>query len=163
MSKKKIPFSIFLSKFTYLVYCIFFLFCLIPIYVNSLAIAEEMPLIKSLEIRGNKKIEKETVRGKIKSKIGTLFSQENIQKDIKILYSLGYFDDVRIELEPFEGGIKLIINLKEKPMINSLDFQGNKEFDADKLKENISITPGAIANYSLIMDNIEKIIAFYQS
>ncbi len=163
MSKKKIPFSIFLSKFTYLVYCIFFLFCLIPIYVNSLAIAEEMPLIKSLEIRGNKKIEEETVRGKVKSKIGTLFSQENIQKDIKILYSLGYFDDVRIELEPFEGGIKLIINLKEKPTINSLDFQGNKEFDADKLKENISITPGAIANYSLIMDNIEKIIAFYQS
>jgi outer membrane protein insertion porin family len=122
-----------------------------------------MPLIKSLEIRGNKKIEKETVRGKITSKIGSVFSQENVQKDIKILYSLGYFDDVRIELEPFEGGIKLIINLKEKPTINSLDFQGNKEFDSDKLKENISITPGAIANYSLIMDNIEKIIAFYQS
>ena len=163
MSKKNTSFSVRSFKFSYLVFCIFFLLYLIFICINSSAIAEEMPLIKSLEIRGNKKIETETVRVKIESKIGTFFSQQNVQKDIKTLYGLGYFDDVSVELELFEGGVKLTFNLKEKPTIISLDFQGNEEFEADKLKESITITPGAIANYSLIMDNIEKIIAFYQS
>jgi outer membrane protein insertion porin family len=122
-----------------------------------------MPLIKSLEIKGNKKIEEETIRARIKSKPDTIFSQETTQEDIKDLYNLGYFDDIRIEIEPFEGGIKLIFILKEKPTIISIDFQGNKKFDADKLKEKITITPGAIANHPLIMDNTRKIISFYQS
>jgi outer membrane protein insertion porin family len=122
-----------------------------------------MPLIKSLEIKGNKRIEEETILARIKSSIGTTFSQETVQEDIKDLYGLGYFDDIRVEIEPFEGGVKLIFILKEKPTIMSIDFQGNKKFDADKLKEKITITPGAIANHPLIMDNVKKIISFYQS
>jgi outer membrane protein insertion porin family len=127
------------------------------------AFSEEMPLIKALEIRGNRKIEKETVKAKITSNVDRLFSQGDVQKDIKTLYSLGYFDDVRVELEPFEEGIKLIFILREKPTITSIEFHGNKEFDADKLKEQITITTGAIANQPLILDNVKKIISFYHS
>jgi len=135
---------------------------LIPAYFNLLS-AEELPLINSLEIRGNKKIEKETIQAMIKSKVGTVFSQEAIQGDIKSLYSLGYFDDIRVEIEPFEGGVKLIFILKEKPIIVEIDFQGNKEFETDKLKEKVTITAGAFANHALIMDNVEKLISFYNS
>ncbi|MBI4698571.1 MAG: outer membrane protein assembly factor BamA [Nitrospirae bacterium] len=133
------------------------------LHINSSSSAEEAPLITLLEISGNKKIEKETLEANIRSRIGSPFSQEAVQKDIKSLYALGYFDDVKVEIEPFEGGLKLIFTVKEKPTIASIDFQGNKEFEKDKLKEKITLTPGAIANYSLIMDNAEKIISFYQS
>ncbi len=125
--------------------------------------AEDMPLIKLLEIRGNKKIEAETISGKIKSKIGEPFSEENVQQDIKELYRIGYFDDIRTEIEPFEGGLKLLFIFKEKPTIVSIDFQGNEEFKTDDLKEKITITPGAIANPSLMTDNVNKVVSFYQS
>ncbi|MBI4681031.1 MAG: outer membrane protein assembly factor BamA [Nitrospirae bacterium] len=36
-------------------------------------------------------------------------------------------------------------------------------YEDEILKEKITLTPGAIANYSLIMDNVAKIVAFYQS
>ena len=125
--------------------------------------AQDTPLVTFIEIQGNKKIEEETTRAKIKSRVEEIFSHEVVQKDIKTLYSTGYFDDVRVEVEPFEGGLKLIFILKEKPTITTIDFQGNKEIETDKLKEKTTITSGTIANLSLITDNVEKIISFYQS
>jgi outer membrane protein insertion porin family len=131
--------------------------------INNSSSAEETPLIKSFEIKGNKRMEKETIYARIKSRVGTYLSQENVQRDIKELYGLGYFDDVRVEVEPFEGGVKIIFIVKEKPTIVSIDFQGNEKFKSDELKKKITITPGAIAAHSLIMDNIQRIISFYQS
>ncbi len=75
---------------------------------------------------------------------------------------MGYFDDVRAEIEPFEGGIKLIYVVKEKPTIVKIEFQGNKEFDDAKLKEKLTITTGAIADAVLIQDNANKLRAFYE-
>jgi outer membrane protein insertion porin family len=116
-----------------------------------------------IEIIGNKKIEKETIRAKITSKVGTPLSQESVQNDIKAIYNLGYFDDVRVEVEPFEGGMKLVYTLREKPTIISVDFQGNKKAKTKTLKEKVTLTPGAIANPILIKDNIESLNSYYQS
>lgn len=138
--------------------------CLISFMLNiSITSAQGIPLIRLIEIKDNKKIEDEAIYAKIRSKVGEPFSKETVQKDIKRLYGIGYFDDVRVEIEPFEGGLKLIFIFKEKPAIISIDFQGNKKFETDDLKEKITITPGAIANPSVITDNVEKIISFYQS
>jgi outer membrane protein insertion porin family len=134
-----------------------------PFFCIASASAEEQPLIKLIELRGNKKIESETISGKIKSRIGERFSEETVQQDIKKLYGIGYFDDIRTEIEPFEGGLKLIFIFKEKPTIVSIDFQGNEEVKTDELKEKITITTGAVANPSLITDNVNKVVSFYQS
>lgn len=137
---------------------------LIPFLLGiSDASTEATPLIKLIEMRGNKKIKDETIYANIKSRVGEPFSDETVQKDIKRLYSIGYFDDVRVEIDSFEGGLRLFFIFKERPTIISVDFQGNKEFEIDKLKENITITSGTISNPSLLSDNVEKIISLYQS
>jgi outer membrane protein insertion porin family len=128
-----------------------------------LVYAEEGPIIKLIELKGNKKINKETIYSNIHSKIGEPFSDEKVREDIKRLYSIGYFDDIRVEVEPFEGGLKLTFIFKERPTITSIDFQGNKEFETDELREQITITPGSTANPELIMDNVRKLVSFYQS
>lgn len=116
-----------------------------------------------IEVTGNKKISTDTVRSKLSSREGEPFSKNRVQEDIKNLYKIGYFDDVTVEIDTFEGGVKLIYVLTEKPSITRIDFQGNEEFDTDKLKEQITLTLGAIANLSLITDNAKSIISFYQS
>ncbi|MBI5025763.1 MAG: outer membrane protein assembly factor BamA [Nitrospirae bacterium] len=142
---------------------IIYLVSIIIIASAVIASTQDMPLIKIIEIKGNKKIEEETIRARIKSKAGEFFSQERAQNDIKTLFAIGYFDDVRVEVESFEDGIKLIYILKEKPTITSIDFQGNEEIETDKIKEKVTISAGAIASPPLISDNVQKIITFYQS
>ncbi len=135
----------------------FFLFALPAAY------AQKAPTLKLLEIKGNKKISTATITSKMKSRAGDPFSKNNVQEDIKSLYRIGYFDDIRVEIDSYEGGIKLIYIFTEKPTITALDIQGNEEFETDELKEKITLRPGAVANLSLITDNAKKIILFYQS
>ena len=135
---------------------------LILVLTSAVVFAEEMPLIKSIEIKGLKRIEESAVKSKITQKPGEPVSQDKTNEDIKNIYKMGYFDDVRAEIESYEGGIKLIYVVKEKPTIIKIDLQGNNEFDDSKLKEKLTITTGAIADPVLIQDNANKLRSFYE-
>ncbi len=134
----------------------------ILIALPALVCAEEFPVINSIEIQGLKRIEESAVKAKITQKAGEPISQEKTNEDIKAIYKMGYFDDVRAEIEPFEGGVKLIYVTKEKATIIKIDLQGNEEFDDEKLREKITITTGAIADAVLIQDNANKLKDFYE-
>jgi outer membrane protein insertion porin family len=129
---------------------------------SSVVTAQKMPLVTKIEIQGLKRIEEGAVRSKISQKTGEPLSQDKVNEDIKDIFKMGYFEDVRVEIEPFEGGSELIYIVKEKPTIVRIDFQGNKEFEDAKLKEKITVTPGSIADTVLIQDNAVKIKKFYE-
>ncbi len=124
--------------------------------------AQDLPLINAIEIQGLMRIDETAVKSKITQRPGEPISQEKTNEDIKNIFKMGYFDDVRAEIEPFEGGIRLIYVVQEKPTIIKIDLQGNEEYDDDKLKEKITITTGAIADAVLIQDNANKLKAFYE-
>jgi len=132
------------------------------IIAPALLFAQEQPVINSIEIKGLKRIDEIAVKSRITQRAGDPISQEKTNEDIKSIFKMGYFDDVRAEIEPFEGGIKLIYVVKEKPAIVKIELQGNKEFDDTNLKEKLTITTGAIADAVLIQDNANKLRAFYE-
>jgi outer membrane protein insertion porin family len=130
--------------------------------LQSFSSAADMPLINAVEVQGLRRIDESAVKSKITQKAGEPLSQEKTNEDIKNIFGMGYFDDVRAEIEPFEGGVKLVYVLREKPTIVRLEFQGNEEFDDAKLRENITLSTGAIADAVLIQDNANKLRAFYE-
>ena len=136
---------------------------IIFIITTSLSVhAQELPVVNSIEIQGIKRIEETAIKSKISQKVGEPISQEKVNEDIKTIFKMGYFEDARVEIEPFEGGIKLIYVLKEKPTIVRIEFQGNKKLDDAKLKEKLTITTGSIADAVLIQDNTNKLRSFYE-
>jgi outer membrane protein insertion porin family len=124
--------------------------------------AQDMPLVNAIEVKGLKRIGEGVVRGKITQQAGELLSDEKVSDDIKAIYKLGYFEDVRAEVEPFEGGVKLIYVVREKPAIVSVDFQGNDKIEDSKLREAVTITPGSISDTVLIQRNADKLRALYE-
>jgi outer membrane protein insertion porin family len=139
----------------------FYLIVLLIAGGNALA-QEQLPLVNSIEVKGLKRIEEGAVKSRITQKVGELISSEKISEDIKNIFKMGYFDDVKTEIEPLEGGVKLIYVVKEKPTIIRVEFQGNEEIKDDKLKEKTSITTGSIADTTLIQDNAAKLQQFYE-
>lgn len=126
------------------------------------AYSEELPVVTAIEVKGVKRIEEGSVKSKISQKIGTPLSNEKTSDDIKAIFKMGYFDDVKVNMEPYEGGLKLIYVVEEKPTIIKVDFQGNKEYDDSRLKEKITLAGGAISDITLINDNAVKLRAFYE-
>jgi outer membrane protein insertion porin family len=124
--------------------------------------AQGQPLVNAIEVKGLKRIEEGAVKAKLSQKLGEPISQEKTSEDIKSIFKLGYFEDVKIEIEAFEGGVKLFYLVREKPAIIRVDLQGNKELQDEKIREKISITPGSIADTVLIQDNATKIGKYYE-
>jgi len=124
--------------------------------------AQGQPLVNAIEIKGLKRIEEGAVKTKLSQKLGEPLSQEKTNEDIKSIFKLGYFEDVKVEIEAFEGGVKLFYLIREKPAIIRIELQGNKKIEDAKIREKISITPGAIADTVLIQDNATKIRKYYE-
>jgi len=124
--------------------------------------AEGQPLVNAIEVKGLKRIEEGAVKAKLTQKLGEPISQEKTNEDIKAIFKLGYFEDVKVEIEAFEGGVKLFYIVREKPAIIRIELQGNKKIEDAKIREKISITPGSIADTVLIQDNATKIGKYYE-
>ena len=121
------------------------------------------PIVAGIVIKGLRRIEEGVVRRQISQQSGQPLSQKKISQDIKNIYATGYFKDVKVEGLPFEGGIKLIYVVVEKPTISRVEIYGNKEVKLADIKKQIGISTGSVADTVLINDNALKIKAYYES
>ena len=118
--------------------------------------------IAKVLITGNKRIEEDAIKEVIKTKPGDLYIAKNLSQDLKAVYSMGYFDDIRIEAEESPAGKVIIFKVKEKANIRIIRFKGNKLFKDDEIKENLSIRTGSILNILKVRSNIKRIEELYK-
>jgi outer membrane protein insertion porin family len=135
-----------------------FFFALISVPVH----AADAVRVTLIEVQGNRRIETATVLAKIKTKEGDIFSPAQIREDIKVLYQLGHFEDVQVKTEGFENGLRIIFQVKEKPLIRDISYEGNEELSIDKIKEAVTLLPRTAFNAQLLQENAEKIRLKYQ-
>ena len=124
--------------------------------------AAESARVTLIEVQGNRRIETATVLAKIKTKEGDIFSPSQVREDIKVLYQLGHFEDVQVKTEGFENGLKIIFQVREKPLIRDISYEGNEELTTDKIKEAVTLLPRTAFNAQLLQENAEKIRLKYQ-
>jgi outer membrane protein insertion porin family len=128
----------------------------------SVIAAVDETSVTLIEVQGNRRIETATIIAKIKTREGSVFSPAQIKEDIRTLYQLGHFEDVQVKTEGFEKGLKVIIWVKEKPLIREITYEGNTEVTAESMKEIVTLLPRTAFNQQLVQDNAEKIRIKYQ-
>jgi len=141
---------------------IFYTILLILFFISFVEGAQENIPVKAIVIRGNRVIEEATIRHQIKSREGEPFTPFRVRQDISNIYKIGYIEDIQVESETFEGGIKLTYLIKEKPWIKSIIFEGNKKVKTETLKEKIDLTEKAFLDKGAINQNLTKLIQYYQ-
>lgn len=104
-------------------------------------------VIKKIEFKGNVRTPTETIESKLASSVGTTLNRELIRRDIKVLYEIGQFEDIKVDVSPAKGGIKLTFVFSEKPVIGAIGFDGNK-----KLKEEDLLDKVAVRTYSTLSE-----------
>lgn len=139
----------------------------LPGAVKQISRDMEMKLFKrekvvSVVITGNKRIEDDAIKRIIKTKPGDIYLSKSLSEDLKAVYAMGYFDDIRIESEETPNGKKIIFNVKEKPTIRVIHIKGNKVYKEDKIKENLTIKVGSILNPSKVQNNVKRIEELYK-
>ncbi len=119
-------------------------------------------VIRQIEVQGNKKIESAAVLSKINSRIGSDFSPSLIQQDIRSIFALGYFDEIKVEEEPVENGVRLIYLVHEKAIVAKVDYTGLDALEQDDLKDVILVREYEVLDYHKLNQSVEKLILKYE-
>ncbi|MBT4429477.1 MAG: outer membrane protein assembly factor BamA [Nitrospinaceae bacterium] len=122
--------------------------------------------IKAVEIHGNKRVDRSTVLFYIKIAEGKAYTNvelvERIREDVRTIYGLGFFRDVKVDVEPFEGGLRVVYRVTEKPTIRKVEFQGNINVDEEDIRERLTVKVQTIINEATIKETVRNIRKLYQ-
>ncbi len=105
----------------------FFLGFLCAVAVLS-AQETKRPNIERIDIRGNRRIPEDTIRFYIQSRAGEAYDEGRLELDLRALYKANFFENIEVEEKDGDTGKIVTFNLKEKPLIRSLQYDGNKSF-----------------------------------
>jgi outer membrane protein insertion porin family len=117
--------------------------------------------IAEIEVTGNEILEKDVVLMRLKIQEGDIYDPQALNKEVKRLYGLGYFEDVQVKVEDIQDGKKVIFNVKEKPLIQAIGVKGNEEINKDDILEVMNTKTGSVLNPQVISQDLEKIRALY--
>ena len=135
--------------------------------VNKLVRAFETRIFRhtrvgKIIIAGNKRIEALAIKKNISTKPGDVFLDKILSEDLKAVWEMGYFDDIRIQTKDSPEGKLITIMVKEKPTIRKIKISSNRVYDDQEIKEEaLEIKTGSILNIFTIQNNIKRIKSLY--
>jgi outer membrane protein insertion porin family len=115
--------------------------------------------ISAVEVVGNRSVDEATIRSHLRLAPGGSITPGQIDQALKTLFATGLFADVRIDRK----GRKLVISVKENPIIASIAFQGNPNADKAKLEPLIALKARARYTAAKAHADAMKIRDFYRS
>ncbi len=118
--------------------------------------------VKTIEVRGNKRIELPAIAGRLTLKAGDPYQPETVRGQVKILYDTGFFEDVQVETESVDGGTAVVFVVREKPFITEIVYDGNENLSDDKLKEKTTIKSQSFLDQQQAKESAEKMRLAYQ-
>lgn len=119
--------------------------------------AQEPSRLKDVKIQGNIRVEEEGIRLHIQARAGDVFDSDVVERDVKAIYRMGFFDDVQAELS---DGV-LTYAIKEKPYIKEVKILGNNKIGKDKIETAFAIASRTILDRDKIGEGIEKVKKLY--
>src|SRR3989442_11363337 len=81
-------------------------------------------LSSKIAVRGNRRIPADTIRARIFTKPGDVYDAASLERDFNSLWNTGYFEDIRFTREQTPKGWRIIVQVKEKPTIRTIDYVG---------------------------------------
>ncbi|RKY32795.1 MAG: outer membrane protein assembly factor BamA [Candidatus Omnitrophota bacterium] len=121
-------------------------------------------IITAIEVKGNKHISTNAIISKMKLRVGSPYKENIASDDLKRLYLLGFFSDIEINTELYKEGVKIIVNVKERQIIEKVSFLGIKRLNTkeEKLKDSLKTKEGQYLDYPNLEDDMRTLKKMYE-
>ncbi len=113
-------------------------------------------------VSGNKRIEADAIKTRIETKPGDVYLAKSLARDLKSIYAMGYFEDIKVEEEDAQGGKIVLFKVTEKPTIRVIRIKGNRVYEDEEITENLTLKTGAILNIFKLNSNAKRIAELYK-
>ena len=118
--------------------------------------------IAEIRVDGVVRVEEEAVRVRLGSRPGEVIDETKVHKDLRRIYDMGFFEQVEAHLLEEDGRWVVAFRVKERPIIKTIRFEGNKRVGKEDLTEVVNVYPRTILNPVKIRRGIEEIKKKYE-
>ncbi len=118
-------------------------------------------MVADVQTRGNLFIEQDAILFAIETRKGRVFSPQVLQEDLRRIYQMGYFEDITIATEETERGMVVVFNVKEKPMVRSVQISGNKKVKLEDLQKVMETKVRTILDIAKVKADITRMRKVY--
>lgn len=115
-------------------------------------------VLQKIEIKGNKRIEDETIKSYLAINIGDEFDEMSVDQSFKKLFSSGYFSDVKAQ----KVGNTLKISVEENPTINKISYEGNSVLKDDQISKDIPLKSRKVLSLPEVQNAQQRLLEIYR-
>jgi outer membrane protein insertion porin family len=119
-------------------------------------------IVKAIDIQGNKSIGIAQILARIKTRVGEEYQDAVVSDDLKRLYNTGHFSDVQIDHEVLDDGYKVIVRLKEKPIVGEITFSKIRYYNTRYLLNKMKTKKDKFLDNKTLKDDINTIEDLYK-
>jgi outer membrane protein insertion porin family len=119
-------------------------------------------IVREIAIEGNRRVQEAVIRGRIQTAVGAEFVPARLGEDLRAIFGLGFFDDVQLKVDSFEGGVKVTFVVTERPFVREVEIVGNKKIDTNTLQEKIDLKLGSVYNPVEVQKARERAKEYYE-
>ncbi|MGH6763146.1 MAG: outer membrane protein assembly factor BamA [Phyllobacterium sp.] len=121
--------------------------------------AAQAATVSRIDVRGNKRVDAQTIRDNVGIKPGQSFSSADIDEAVKRLFNTGLFSDVRIN----QAGGALVVQVDEYSIVNQVIFQGNKKIKDADLARVVQLKPRSAYDPAAVEADVQTIRDAYRA
>jgi len=114
-------------------------------------------VVQTIEVRGNTRMDSDTVTSFLTIEPGERFDNGDIDDSLKALFATGLFADVSI----YQSGSSLIVEVDENATINQVFFEGNKRLKDDPLSGMVQSQSRGIFSPDTVASDVDTISDAY--
>lgn len=132
--------------------------------VTQPAHAQEGPMavVEAIRVEGNRRVETEAVLGQVRLVEGAELRIQDVARDVRAVYDLGFFDDVMVDAEEGDDGVILTFIVVEKPSIAAVEYDGADRLGEDDFDEVVDLRIGSILDESRIRRTVTALEDLYR-
>ncbi|MBG0777091.1 MAG: outer membrane protein assembly factor BamA [Desulfovibrionaceae bacterium] len=119
-------------------------------------------VVAELSVTGTKVLDKEVVLMRLKTQKGDVYDPKTINDDMKRVFELGYFKDLRVHVDDLPEGKRVVFEVEEKPRIKAISVLGADALNEEDIVGVMSTRTGGVMNEKVLSDDLNKIRELYR-
>ena len=101
---------------------------------SNSVLAEESFTVQDIQVEGLQRVALGAALNSLPFNVGDTVTEYQLSRSIRTLYAAGHFDEIKV----FRDGNTVIYRLRERPTINAIEFDGNKDIKEEQLLDSLS-------------------------
>lgn len=120
-------------------------------------------IVVDVQVRGQKNVSLSKVQSYLRTRKGRELDPEMVQSDVRRLTHSGLFRDVRTLTQNTDGGVIVVFEVFERPVVNEILFIGNRGIRDKALLKQCDLKKGESLNQFSVEEGRRKVEEFYHT